>query len=78
MKELWQFSKNNINEGRCPEVRRRTVEMVPCCSHTVGNYFSLYVKSQALKLTKKMHFFIIFMNVTICDLHGHRRSLVMV
>ena len=40
--------------------------------------FSLYVKSLALKLTKKMRFFVIFMNVTICNLHGHRRSQVMV
>ena len=52
--------------------------MVPCYSHTVGQYFSLYVKSLALKLTKKMRFFVIFINVTICDLHGHRRSQVMV
>ena len=36
------------------------------------------MKSLALKLTKKMRFFVIFMNVTICDLHGHRRSQVMV
>ena len=52
--------------------------MGPCYSHTVGQYFSLYVKSLALKLTKKMRFFVIFINVTICDLHGHRRSQVMV
>ena len=52
--------------------------MAPCYSHTVGQYFSLDVKSLALKLTKKMRFFVIFINVTICDLHGHRRSQVMV
>ena len=52
--------------------------MVPCCSYTFCHYFSLYVKSLALKLTKKMRFFIIFMNVTISDLHGHRRSQVIV
>ena len=52
--------------------------MAPCYSHTVGQYFGLYVKSLALKLTKKMRFFVIFINVTICDLHGHRRSQVMV
>ena len=51
--------------------------MVPCCSHTVGQYFSLYMNSLALELTKKM-FFVIFMNLTICDPHGHRRSQVMV
>ena len=52
--------------------------MAPCYSHTVGQYFSLYVKSLALKLTKKMRFFVIFINVTICDLHDHHRSQVMV
>ena len=52
--------------------------MAPCCSYTFRHYFSLYVKSLALKLTKKMRFFVIFMNVTICDLQGHRRSQVMV
>ena len=52
--------------------------MAPCCSYTFRHYFSLYVKSLALKLTKKMRFFVIFMNVTICNLHGHRRSQVMV
>ena len=51
--------------------------MAPCCSYTFPHYFSLYVKSLALKLNKKMRFFIIFMNVTICDLQGHRRSQVM-
>ena len=48
--------------------------MATCCSHTVGNYFSLYMKSLALKLTEKMRFSQIIMYVTICDLHGHRRS----
>ena len=52
--------------------------MAPGCSYTFCHYFSLYLKFLALKLTKKMRFFIIFMNVTICDLHGHRRSQVMV
>ena len=52
--------------------------MAPCCSYTFRHYFSLYVKSLALKLTKKMRFFVIFMNVTICDLQGHHRSQVMV
>ena len=52
--------------------------MATCCSHTVGNYFSLYMKSLALKLTEKMRFSQIIMYVTICDLHGHRRSQVMV
>ena len=52
--------------------------MAPCCSYTFRHYFSLYVKSLAPKLTKKMPFFIIFMNVTICEFHGHRRTLVMV
>ena len=52
--------------------------MAPCCSYTFRLYFSLYMKSLAVKLTKKMRFFIIFMNDTICDLHDHRRSQVMV
>ena len=52
--------------------------MATCCSHTVGNYFSLYMKSLALKLSEKMRFSQIIMYVTICDLHGHRRSQVMV
>ena len=43
------------------EVRRLTAEMATCCSHTVGNYFSLYMKS-----------------LDHCDLHGQRRSQVMV
>ena len=30
--------------------------MAPCGLHTVGNYFSLYMKSLAEKLTEKMHF----------------------
>ena len=52
--------------------------MAPCCSHTVGHYFSLYLKSLAQKLTEKMQFSKKFIYVTICDLHGHRRSQVMV
>ena len=52
--------------------------MAPGCLHTVGHYFSLYMKSLAQKLTEKMRFLVIFMNVTICNLHGHRRTLVMV
>ena len=52
--------------------------MAPCCSHAVGNYFGLYMKSLAQKLTEKMPFFVKFMYLTICDLHGHRRSQVMV
>ena len=52
--------------------------MAPCCSHTFGHYFSLYMKSPAQKLTEKMRFSKIIMYVTICDLHGHRRSQVMV
>ena len=52
--------------------------MAPCCSHTVGNYFSFYLRSLAQKLTEKMPFFVKFMYVTICDLHSHRRSQVMV
>ena len=52
--------------------------MAPCCLHTIGHYFSLYMKSLAQKLTEKMRFFVIFMNVTICNLHGHCRSQVMV
>ena len=52
--------------------------MAPFCSHTIGHYFSLYMKSLAQKLTEKMRFSQIIMYVTICDLHGHRRSQVMV
>ena len=52
--------------------------MAPFCSHTIGRYFSLYMKSLAQKLTEKMCFSQIIMYVTICDLHGHRRSQVMV
>ena len=52
--------------------------MAPCCSHIFGHYFSLYMKSLAQKLTEKMRFSQIIMYVTICDLHGHRRSQVMV
>ena len=52
--------------------------MAPFCSHTIGHYFSLYMKSLAQKLTEKMRFSQIVIYVTICDLHGHRRSQVMV
>ena len=52
--------------------------MAPFCSHTIGHYFILYMKSLAQKLTEKMRFSQIIMYVTICDLHGHRRSQVMV
>ena len=52
--------------------------MAPFCSHTIGHYFSLYMKSLAQKLTEKMRFSQIIMYVTICDLHGHRRLQVMV
>ena len=51
--------------------------MAPCCLHTVGHYFSLHMKSLAQNLTEKM-FFVIFMTVTICNPHGHRRSQVIV
>ena len=50
--------------------------MAPCVLHRVDHYFSLYLKSLAQKLTEKMHFFVKFIYVTICDLHGHRRSQV--
>ena len=52
--------------------------MAQCRSHILGHYFSLYMKSLAQKLTEKMRFSQIIMYVTICDLHGHRRSQVMV
>ena len=52
--------------------------MAQCCSHLFGHYFSLYMKSLAQKLTEKMRFSQIIMYVTVCDLHGHRRSQVMV
>ena len=52
--------------------------MATFCSHTIGHYFSLYKKSLAQKLTEKMRFSQIIIYVTICDLHGHRRSQVMV
>ena len=51
--------------------------MAPCCSHAFGHYFSFCMKSLAQKLTEKMRFSLIIMYVTICDLHGHRRSQVM-
>ena len=52
--------------------------MAPCCSHRVGHYFSLYMKSLAQKLTEQMRFLPNNHVVTICDLHSHRRSQVMV
>ena len=51
--------------------------MAPCCSHTVGHYFSFYMKFLAQKLTEKICFFVNFIYVTICDFYGHRRSQVM-
>ena len=36
------------------------------------------MKSLAQKMTEKMHFFVKFVQVTFCDLQGHRRSQVMV
>ena len=47
---------NNVYDVTRPEVRRRSAKMAPCCSHTVGHYFSLYMKSLAKKPTEKMHF----------------------
>ena len=38
--------------------------MAPCYSHTVGNYFGLYTKSLAQKLTEKLHF---FGKIHVCD-----------
>ena len=38
--------------------------MAPCCSHTVGKYFGLYMKSLAQKLTWKMRF---FGKIHVCD-----------
>ena len=32
--------------------------MAPCCSHTVVQFYSLYLKSLAQKLTEKMSFFL--------------------
>ena len=52
--------------------------MAQCFSHIFGHYFSLDMKSLAQKLTEKMRFSQIIIYVTICDLHGHRRSQVMV
>ena len=52
--------------------------MAQCCSHIFGHYFSLYMKSLAQKLTEKMRFSQIIMYVSVCDLHGHSRSQVMV
>ena len=51
--------------------------MAICSLHTVGHYFSLYLRSLAQKLTEKNAFFVKFMYVTIGDLHDHRRSQVM-
>ena len=52
--------------------------MAQCYLHIFGHYFSLYMKSLAQNLTEKMRFSQIIMYVAICDLHGHRRSQVMV
>ena len=52
--------------------------MATYCSHTVGNHFSLYMKFLAQQLTEKIRFFVKLMYVTICDLHGQRRTQVMV
>ena len=52
--------------------------MEPCCSHTVGHCFSLDNEVSSSKTDKENAFFVTFMYVTICDLHGHRRSQVMV
>ena len=52
--------------------------MAPCCSHLVGHYINLYMKSLAQKRTGENTFFVKLMYVTICDLHGHCRSQVMV
>ena len=52
--------------------------MAQCCSHIFGHYFSLCMKPLAQKLTEKMRFSQIIMYVTICELHGHRRSQIMV
>ena len=50
-----------------------------CAQRTrIGYYFGLYLKSLAQKLTEKMCFFVNSFYVTCCDLHGHRRSKVMV
>ena len=38
------------------KIRRSSPEMAPCCSHTVYNFFALYMKSLAQKLTLEMHF----------------------
>ena len=38
--------------------------MAPCCSHTIGHYFSLYMKSLAQKLTEEMHF---LQKFHVCD-----------
>ena len=40
--------------------------MAPCCSHTVGHYFSLYVKSLAQKMTEKINAF--FRKIHVSDL----------
>ena len=44
---------------------------------TVGNYSSLYMKSLLNNWLRK-YVFVKLMYVTICDLHGHRRSQVVV
>ena len=47
---------NNVYDITWPEVRRRSMEVAPCCSHTVVQFYSIYLKSQAQKLTEKMRF----------------------
>ena len=39
--------------------------MAPCCSHTVGKYFSLYKKSLAQKTDLENAFF--FCKIHVCD-----------
>ena len=58
------YSENSVCDITQPEVHRRSAEMAPRCSYTFRHYFSLYVKSLALKLTKKMRF---FRNIHECD-----------
>ena len=65
------FPKNNVYDVRWPEVHRSSAEMAPCCSHAVGHYFSLYMKSLAPKLAKKL----CFHNIHDCDHLWTSRSL---
>ena len=47
-------------------------------SDMFGNYFSLYMKSLTGSITDwENTFYVQLMYVTICDLHGQRRSQVM-